>query len=278
MPPSHTGRLLLTPADPWLAVDPHLLRATLETLGFIGQPLAAEAGIIGALTRRLPVHVFLAGALPAKAGLGGALTETPAPSQAFLVGKRFFDLLAFAGCAVNLRLTPTSTGKPFTHIHLVGPLASPLLLFGSNTRPPRCPTCRAPNKALTLFSDQNQHQNPDPDLVRDPERQWGRNREPGLVRDQEPALKRDLNSGLVRDLGPDLGHDLSLDPGWEIPCPACGSRHPLWAWDWKGKAGFGRSFVWVEEVFPGEAEPTPAFQTALTSLTASPWRHFYVQD
>ncbi len=244
MPPSHTGRLLLTPADPWLAVDPHLLRATLETLGFIGQPLAAETGISGALTRRLPVHVFPAGASPAEAGLGGALTETPAPSQAFLVGERFFDLLAFAGCAVNLLLTPTSTGKPFTHIHLVGPLASPLLLFGSNTRPPRCPTCRAPNKALAVFPDQNPDQNQDPH--RELEGQWERNREPGL--------------------------------GREIPCPACGSRHPIWGWDWKGKAGFGRSFVWVEEVFPGEAEPTPAFQAALTSLTASPWRHFYVQD
>ena len=276
MPPSHTGRLLLTPADPWLAVDPHLLRATLETLGFIGQPLAAEAELCGAITRQLPGHPFPAGAALADAGLGGAITQSPPPSQGFLVGERFFNLLAFAGCAVNLRLTPTFTGEPFTHVHLVGPLASPILLLGGNTRPPRCPTCRAANKAITQFPDQNQHQNPD--LVRDPERQWGRNREPGLGRDQEPGLKRDLNSGLGPDMRPDLGHDLSLDPGREIPCPTCASRHPLWAWDWKAKAGFGRSFVWVEEAFPGEAEPTLAFQAALTSLTASPWRHFYVQD
>ena len=230
MPPSHTGRLLLTPADPWLAVDPHLLRATMESLGFIGQPLPADQGLGGAHTRRLQGHTFPAGALPADAGLGGALTQPPSPSQGFLVGEHFFDLLAFAGCAVNLRLSPTSTGEPFTHVHLVGPLTSPLLLHGGNTRPPRCPTCRAPNKALNLFPDQNPDQ------------------------------------------------DLTLDPGREIPCPACGSRHPLWAWDWKGSAGCGRSFVWVEEVFPGEAEPTPTFQAALTSLTASPWRHFYIQD
>ncbi len=210
MPPSHTGRLLLTPADPWLGVDPYLLRATLETLGFIGQPLAAEAELCG------------------------AITQSPPPSQGFLVGERFFNLLAFAGCAVNLRLSPTSAGEPFTHVHLVGPLASPLLLLGGNTRPPRCPTCRAPNKALTLFPDQ--------------------------IPDQDP------------------GQELTLDPGRQIPCPACGSHHPLWAWDWKGSAGCGRSFVWVEEVFPGEAEPTPTFQAALTSLTASPWRHFYTQD
>jgi hypothetical protein len=36
--------------------------------------------------------------------------------------------------------------------------------------------------------------------------------------------------------------------------------------------------LWVEEVFPGEAEPTPPFQAALAQLTACPWRHFYLQD
>lgn len=250
MPPSHTGRLLLTPADPWLAVDPHLLRATLESLGFIGQPLPVDSGLSVALTRRFPGHDFPAGAPLPDTGLGGSLTLPPAASQGFLVGKRFFNLLVFAGCAVNLRLTPTSRAEPFTHVHLVGPLASPLFLHGANTRPPRCPSCRAPNKALTIFPVQNPK--------RDLEWQWERNLEPGL--------------------GQDLGQDLSRNPGWEIPCPACGSRHPLWAWDWKGKAGFGRSFVWVEEVFPGEAEPTPTFQAALTSLTAIPWRHFYTQD
>lgn len=250
MPPSHTGRLLLTPADPWLGVDPYLLRATLETLGFIGQPLAADAELCGAITRQLPGHPFPAGAALADAGLGGAITLSPPPSQGFLVGERFFNLLAFAGCAVNLRLTPTFTGEPFTHVHLVGPLASPILLLGGNTRPPRCPTCRAANKAITQFPDQYSDLNKD--TQRDLERPWGRSRQ--------------------------LGQDLTLEPGREIPCPACGSRHPLWAWDWKGSAGCGRSFVWVEEVFPGEAEPTPTFQAALTSLTASPWRHFYTQD
>lgn len=270
MPPRHTGRLLLTPADPWLAVDPDRLRATLASLGFIGQPLATDLGLSDAPSRRLPGHAFPAGAPPAEVGLGGTPTRPPAPSQGFLVGGHFFDLLAFAGCAVNLRLSPTSSGEPFTHVHLVGPLASPLLLLGGNTRPPRCPTCRAPNKALNLFPDQNSDQDPQRDL----EGQWGRNKEPDLGRNQEVGIRRDLDPGLKRDLGQDPGRD----PGRQIPCPACGSRHPLWAWDWKGSAGCGRSFLWVEEVFPGEAEPTPTFQAALTSLTASPWRHFYTQD
>ena len=187
----HTGRLLLTPANHLLAVDSATLRNLLSAIGFIGD--------------RLPNS-----------------DRGPVSSPHFLAGNNFLSLLTFAGCSVNLSLEPGPDGSPFTHVRLLGPLPRPILLLGRNTRPPRCPTCRAPNQALPLFPDQN--------------------------------------------------------PDGEIPCPTCGSRHPLWAWDWKGKAGFGRSFVWVEEVFPGEAEPTPAFRAALTGLTASPWRHFYTQD
>ena len=248
MPPRHTGRLLLTPADPWLVVDPHLLRATLEDLGFIGQPLPADV-------------------VP-----NGTLTLPPAPSRGFLIGERFFSLLTFAGCAVNLRMTPGAKGEPFTHVHLVGPLASPLLLRGGNTRPPRCPSCRAPNPALSAFANQY----PDPKPVS------GTDGAPDLDREREREGERQfgMNPQYFQLSGSDGAPDADPDgdPGREIPCPACGARHPLWTWDWKGKAGFGRSFVWVEEVFPGEAEPTPTFQAALTSLTASPWRHFCVQD
>ena len=256
MKPRHTGRLLLTPADPWLAVDPQVLRANLEDLGFIGQPLPADA-------------------VP-----GGALTLPPAPSRGFLIGERFFNLLTFAGCAVNLRLTPGAKGEPFTHVHLVGPLASPLLLRGGNTRPPRCPSCRAPNPALSAFADQCP--DPRPVLVTDGAQDSDRERD--LERERQRGMNPQYFSLSGTDGAPDSYQDLDVDPyvdvdpGREIPCPTCGARHPLWTWDWKGKAGFGRSFVWVEEVFPGEAEPTPKFQAALTSLTASPWRHCGVQD
>ncbi|MEA3276913.1 MAG: hypothetical protein U9Q81_16830 [Pseudomonadota bacterium] len=63
-----------------------------------------------------------------------------------------------------------------------------------------------------------------------------------------------------------------------IPCPACGNPQPPWGYDWKGSAGFGRLFVSVEEVFPGEAAPAPALMALLESITACPWRYFYVQD
>ncbi|MCG6861936.1 MAG: hypothetical protein LJE70_11745 [Chromatiaceae bacterium] len=67
----------------------------------------------------------------------------------------------------------------------------------------------------------------------------------------------------------------------EIPlvaCPTCDQESPLWAYDWKQKAGFGRSFVQVEEVFPGEAVPTPELLALLAGITNGEWRYFYIQD
>jgi hypothetical protein len=187
----HTGRLLLTPANPLLAVDASHLRNALNAIGFIGDRLLDR---------------------------DRCLSSNPC----FLAGERFLSLLTFAGCSVNLTLEPTPEGDPFTHIRLLGPLPRPILRHGRNSRPPRCPGCRA------LYHDWAQHLT-------------------GL----ETA---------------------------DIPCPGCGSGHPAWEWDWRDKAGFGRSFVWVEEVFPGEAEPTPALLDTLRILTASPWRCLYIQD
>jgi hypothetical protein len=54
--------------------------------------------------------------------------------------------------------------------------------------------------------------------------------------------------------------------------------YPFREWDWKGNAGLGRVFVVVEEIFPGEALPSPALTDVLERLSGSPWRHFYVQE
>jgi hypothetical protein len=181
----HTGRLLLTPANPMLAIDPAALQTDLRAIGFIGEPL-------------------------------------PGMDSTFVVGTSFLGLLTFAGCSVNLSLEPRPDGGPFTHVRLLGPLPRPTLLQGRNTRPPRCPTCRALHHG------------------------WAQ-----CLRDHE-----------IQDLA----------------CPACGATRPSWDWDWRDKAGYGRTFISVEEVFPGEAEPTPGFQAALTALTASPWRCLFIQD
>jgi hypothetical protein len=54
--------------------------------------------------------------------------------------------------------------------------------------------------------------------------------------------------------------------------------NPLWAYDWREKAGFGRLFVQVDEIFPGEAIPNPKLMKLLARSTIAEWRHFYIQD
>lgn len=63
-----------------------------------------------------------------------------------------------------------------------------------------------------------------------------------------------------------------------VRCPACGETRPPWLWDWKQHGGYGRAFVCIEEVFPGEAVPTPAFFEQLIRISGLGWRHFYIQD
>lgn len=184
---SHTGRLLLTMQDPFHQSDRSLLESCLVAGGFLGRPLTGRMG-------------------------------------AFLVGDRFLHLVTFAGCSVQVALSPTGDG-PFCHIRIRGPFERPLGIKGRNTRPPRCPFCRNP------LQDWKQ-----------PLEMWDSG---------EPA---------------------------DIPCPACGQVNPLWAYDWKKKAGFGRLFVQVEEIFPGEAVPTPDLMRLLENSTRSEWRYFYIQD
>jgi len=185
--PVHTGRLLLSPLDPFIAPDPDPLCAGL-----------AAAGLLG-------------GTIP---GVRGA----------YLVGDRFLELVLFTGCSVRIELTPPAGGGvAFCHVRILGPYPTPRLISGRNTRPPRCRACRAP----------------------------------------------------LRDWSRELASSATTD----IRCPACGEIASLWAWDWKERAGFGRLFVQIEDVFPGEATPAPELMNLLKDLTAGePWRHFYVQD
>lgn len=185
--PVHTGRLLLTPRDPFFAPDPDALCARLAAAGLLGDPVPGALGT-------------------------------------FLVGRRFLELVLFTGCSVRIELTPPVEGDgAFCHVRILGPYTTPSLMSGRNTRPPRCRACRA--------------------SLRD----WSRKRASSASAD--------------------------------IRCPACGEVAPFWTWDWKEQAGWGRLFVQIEEVFPGEAMPAPDLMNLLRELTAGePWRQFYVQD
>jgi len=180
--------MLLTPQDPMLPVDSDRLQRTLQEVGFIGKPLAGEKG-------------------------------------AFLVGTRFLSLMTFAGCSVHIELQPQANNGIFCHIRTIGPFEHPILLYGRNTRPPRCPVCRTRHK------------------------DW---------------------QTLLPATG-ETDHEILI-------CGACGAENPPMAWDWKENAGFGKLFISVEEIFPGEATPSPTLSTILERQAGAPWRHFYVQD
>ncbi|WP_089729626.1 hypothetical protein [Candidatus Thiosymbion oneisti] len=183
---AHTGRLLLSPQDPFLLPERAPLTATLSEAGLLGTPLEGR-------------------------------------NQAFAVGERFLQLVIFAGCSVRIELSPIGEA-PFCHIRFTGPFRQPVFLSGRNTRPPRCRSCR------------------------------------GRLRSWREALSGRDNAGV------------------QITCPACSEASPPWGYDWKGQAGFGRLFIRVEEVFPGEATPTPALMGLLEGSSGCKWQHFYIQD
>lgn len=183
----HTGRLILTPADPHRVPDVDLLIEGLRQSGFLGEPLSVRG------------------------------------ERAFAIGPGFLSLLTFAGCAVQIR-DNRNAGR-FSHIRVPPVSPYPRLMVGRNTRSPRCVGCRAPLSGWRELVDH-----------------W------------------------------------ATHPHAGVRCPACAETRPPWLWDWKQQGGFGRVFVCVEEVFPGEAVPTPAFFEQLIRVSGIGWRHFYIQD
>ncbi|MET0071266.1 MAG: hypothetical protein ABW096_14610 [Candidatus Thiodiazotropha sp.] len=103
--PLHTGRLVLTPEDPYLVPDD--LQALLTELADIG---------------------FIEGALQNDPG--------------YLLGHRFLQLVSFMGCSPHIKLHPDGDGEPFCHLRLNGPHPGPILISGRNTQSPRCGGCR----------------------------------------------------------------------------------------------------------------------------------------
>jgi hypothetical protein len=61
-------------------------------------------------------------------------------------------------------------------------------------------------------------------------------------------------------------------------CPSCGRSAAFWQWDWKQQAALARSVILIEEVFPGEAVPTPGLLRRLGQASDPAWHAFYVQD
>lgn len=120
----HTGRLVLTPKDPYYSPDDlrKILRM-LREIGFIGAPLDNS-------------------------------------DRRHLLGDNFMRLVSFVGCSPHIRLEPTEPAQPFCHLIVDGPSEHPRLLYGKNTTAPRCGSCRRRLQEW-LSSFATWHQEPD---------------------------------------------------------------------------------------------------------------------
>jgi hypothetical protein len=65
-------------------------------------------------------------------------------------------------------------------------------------------------------------------------------------------------------------------PGRPVVCNHCHARHSLDGLGWRRDAGFGRLFVEIRSVFPGEAVPVDRLVNALAGTTGCHWDYFYL--
>ncbi len=83
---------------------------------------------------------------------------------------------------------------------------------------------------------------------------------------------------------PECKHTLSEWNGLDTPvdielvCNQCGFRSPLYAWDWRHQAGFGRCWVSVRGVYEGEAAPGEKLLNTLHKLNGSDWSYAWCHD
>lgn len=63
----------------------------------------------------------------------------------------------------------------------------------------------------------------------------------------------------------------------DVLCPRCGHRQRPVDLGWRRNAGFGRLFVAVEDIFPGEAVPVPVLLQGLKRASGVNWSYFYIR-
>lgn len=63
-----------------------------------------------------------------------------------------------------------------------------------------------------------------------------------------------------------------------LQCSYCGQTSPLWHYNWRKSAGFGRFFIEITEIYPKEAIPQPALLTALGQQYEATWDYFYLHS
>ena len=63
--------------------------------------------------------------------------------------------------------------------------------------------------------------------------------------------------------------------GFPWTCSSCGANAEASELNWRQGAGFGRFFMEIQNVFPGEAVPGDELLRALEASTGTPWTYFY---
>jgi DNA-directed RNA polymerase subunit RPC12/RpoP len=73
---------------------------------------------------------------------------------------------------------------------------------------------------------------------------------------------------------------LEQPESYRARCPHCGHAQNPASYNWRQSAGSGRLFLWVENIFPNEAIPSPELLQALEESGPKPvpWSYFYIQD
>ena len=68
----------------------------------------------------------------------------------------------------------------------------------------------------------------------------------------------------------------SIEPGAEWQCHHCDLRAPPWQFNWRKRAGFGRCFIEISDIFPKEALPQAGLLDVLSAAFGMKWGWFYL--
>jgi len=60
-----------------------------------------------------------------------------------------------------------------------------------------------------------------------------------------------------------------------LKCAQCGNMTRLEDISWGRRAGYGRIFIEISNIFPGEAQPVPELLASLGRVTGTDWSYFF---
>lgn len=81
-------------------------------------------------------------------GLSGKTFPSGSGVSCAFIGDSFLQLVIFLGCSPRIEIdAPADGSENFCHLRFPEIPRQPVLRYGNNTRPARCPNCRKPMKA-----------------------------------------------------------------------------------------------------------------------------------